>query len=273
MANLPLSAFKRPIVIAALHLPPFPGSAHPDAQPIPAITEYALRNIGRAVGAGVRAVYLQDLGDHPVAPVVQPHTIAGVTAVGSAVRRQFPDLTLGVCLMSHGAREPLAIAQAIGAQFVRLKVYVGAMVKAEGILQGCAHEAIQYRAQIGAQDIAILADVHDRTGVPLGHMPLGEEARQAATFGRADGLILTGRSFAESIEMLSEVRVANLGVPLLLGGGATAENIAQALQHANGVIVSTAFKSVGGWMRESLAADWDEAHIAKFMEAVLQFGI
>jgi hypothetical protein len=69
------------------------------------------------------------------------------------------------------------------------------MVKAEGILQGCAYEAIQYRAQIGAQDVAILADVYDRTGEPLGRMPLVEEARQAATFGRADGLILTGRSF------------------------------------------------------------------------------
>ena len=273
MDHLPLSAFKRPIVIAALHLPPFPGSGHPDAQPLRAITEYALRNIARAISASVQAVYLQDLGDHPVAPTVQPHTIAGVAAIGSAVRREFPDLTLGVCLMSHGAREPLAIAQAIGAQFVRLKVYVGAMVKAEGILQGCAHEAIQYRAQIGAQDIAILADVYDRTGAPLGRMPLVDEARQAATFGRADGLILTGRSFAESIEMLSEVRAAQLGVPLFLGGGATAENVSQALQHADGVIVSTAFKSVGGWTRESLAADWDEARIAKFMEAVLKFGV
>jgi len=33
-----------------------------------------------------------------------------------------------------------------GAQFVRLKVYVGAMVKAEGILEGLAYAAIQYRA-------------------------------------------------------------------------------------------------------------------------------
>jgi len=264
---------RKPLVVAALHLPPFPGSGHPDAQPIPAITEYALRNIARAISAGVQAVYLQDLGDHPVAPAVQPHTIAGVAAVGSAVRREFPDLALGVCLMSHGAREPLAIAQAIGAQLVRLKVYVGAMVKAEGILQGCAHEAIQYRAHIGAQDIAILADVYDRTGEPLGRMPLVDEARQAATFGRADGLILTGRSFEESIEMLSKVRAANLDVPLLLGGGATAENVGQALQHADGVIVSTAFKAVGGWTRESLVADWDEARIAKFMEAVLQFGV
>jgi membrane complex biogenesis BtpA family protein len=259
--------FGRFTVIAALHLLPFPGSHHPDARPIPEITERALANVRAAYENGVRALYLQDLGDTPVAPHVEPHTVAGAAAVGAAIRREFPDVALGVCLMSHGAREPLAIAQAIGAQFVRLKVYVGAMVKAEGILQGCAHEAIQYRAHIGAQDIAILADVYDRTGEPLGRMPLTDEARQAATFGRADGLILTGKSFEESKAMLAEVRAARLGVPLLLGGSATVENLPQVKSLCDGVIVSTAFKRIGGWTRESLGADWDGARIKAFMDA------
>lgn len=257
-----------PTIIAALHLPPFPGSANPDAQPVEAITQYALRNTRYAVNAGVTALYLQDLGDYPVAPSVQPHTVAGVTAVGAALRREFPDLKLGVCLMSHGAREPLAIAQAIGAQFVRLKVYVGAMVKAEGLVQGCAYEAIQYRAHIRAEEIQILADVYDRTGEPLGRLPLAEEVKQAATFGRADGLILTGRSLDESVSMLNEVRATGIKVPLLLGGGATAENLARVRELLSGIIVSTAFKKVGGWTRESLAADWDVDQIKKFMTAL-----
>jgi predicted TIM-barrel enzyme len=194
--------------------------------------------------------------------------VAGVTAVGVALRREFPDLVLGVCLMGHGAREPLAIAQAIGAKFVRLKVYVGAMIKAEGLVQGRAYEAIQYRAQIGGDAISILADVYDRTGEPLGRMPLADEARQAATFGRADGLILTGRSLEESEQMLDEVRAAKIDGPLLLGGGATAATLARIRSLADGVVVSTAFKRVGGWTRESLAADWDEARIAEFMKVL-----
>jgi predicted TIM-barrel enzyme len=169
--------------------------------------------------------------------------------------------------MSHGGREPLAIAQAIGAQFVRLKVYVGVMVKPEGLLQGCAHEAIQYRAQLGAQDIAILADVYDHTGSPLGRVPLADEARSAATFGRADGLILTGQSFAETLEMIAEVRQEKLPVPLFIGGGVSEKNVGQALRAADGLIVSTAFKPVGGWTRESLQADWDLTKIRVFMAA------
>jgi len=258
----------RPLIIAALHLPPHPASQHPFAQRMSEIVDYALRNAERAVRAGIPALYIQDVADTPVAPEVQPYTIATLSVVGAALRREFPHLMLGVCLMSHGARAPLAIAQAIDAQFVRLKVYVGAMVKAEGILQGCAYEAIQYRSQIKAETIAILADVYDRTGEPLGRLPLVEEARQAAVFGRADGLVLTGLSFQESLDMLSEVRAANLGVPLLLGGGANAENAARALQVADGIIVSSAFKPRQGWTRETLLDEWSEERIQAFMNAV-----
>ncbi len=268
MKGLQVPGFSAPRVIAALHLPPHPASRHPAAQSMRQIVDYALRNAERAVRAGIPALYIQDVADTPVAPSVQPHTVASLSVVGAALRRAFPDLILGVCLMSHGAREPLAIAQAVEAQFVRLKVYVGAMVKAEGILQGCAYEAVQYRAQLGAENIAILADVYDRTGEPLGRLPLVEEARQAAVFGRADGLVLTGLSFAESLEMLGQVRAAGLGVPLFLGGGANAGNVAQALQVADGVIVSSTFKSRQGWTREALLDEWELERIQVFMEAV-----
>jgi membrane complex biogenesis BtpA family protein len=188
-----------PLVIAALHLPAFQIPGKSETNPVSAVIDYALRNTERAVRAGVQALYIQDLGDYPWASTIQPQTVADLSVIGAALRGEFPELFLGICTMSHGAREPLAIAQAVGAQFVRLKVYIGAMVKAEGILQGCAHEAISYRSQIGAENIAILADVYDRTGEPLGRVSLKEAATQAAVFGRADGLILTGHSFEESL--------------------------------------------------------------------------
>jgi uncharacterized protein len=257
---------KQPLIIAALHLAPLPGSQHPNAQPIQAVIDLARRNAEKAVRAGVPALYIQDVADEPVARSIQPYTIASMAVIGAALRREFPDLALGVCMMSHGAREPIAAAQAMGAQFVRIKVYVGVMVKAEGLLEGLAYEAVQYRAQIGAQDIAILADVYDRTGQPLGRIPLTDEARQAAVFGRADGLVLTGASLDESLEMLASVRKADLDVPLLLGGGATAENIERVLQTADGAIVSSTFKAESGWTRSSLLAEWDEGRIRSFME-------
>ena len=135
-----------PTIIAAMHLPPLPASHHPAAQSVSSIVDFCLRNAEKAVNAGISCLYLQDLGDFPLAPKAQPHTVAALSVAGAALRREFPQLALGICMMTHAAREPIAIAQAINAQFVRLKVYVGTMVKAEGLLEGCAYEAIQYRA-------------------------------------------------------------------------------------------------------------------------------
>ncbi len=258
---------KIPIIIAALHLPPSIALNRPDSVPMDEVVEYTLQNVEKAVKAGVLALYFQDLGDLPYAPEIQPHTIAYMSVVGAAIRREFPDLTLGLCMMNHGAREPLAVAQAIGAQFVRIKVYTGAMVKAEGILHGCAYEAITYRTQIGADDIAILADVYDRSGVPLGVKPLVDAARDAFIYSRADGLILTGSSFDNSIEMLKEVREADLGVPMLIGGSANADNIQEALKYCDGAIVSSSFKPVGGWTKESMRMEWDYDRIVQFVQA------
>jgi len=270
MIDIRTYSMYEPLVIAALHLPPFPASGHPEARSVAEIIEFALRNTSYAVQAGVPALYLQDLGDHPWGKQIQPHTLASMSVVGAEIRREHPELMLGVCLMGHGSREPIAIAQALNAQFVRLKVYVGAMVKAEGILEGCAHEAITYRSACRADGIAIFADIYDRTGIPLAGSSLVETARMAVTFGRADGLILTGGSFTESLSMLENIREANFGVPLLLGGGANQLNIKQALEFADGVIVSSSFKHQSGWTRESLFSDWDPVKISRFMEAVDQ---
>ena len=90
----------------------------------------------------------------------------------------------------------------------------------------------------------------------------------AATFGRADGLVLTGGSFEDSIGLLEEVREVNLGVPLLLGGGANQENVHQAMAVADGAIVSSSFKRQPGWGRGSLTADWEPERIIDFMQAV-----
>lgn len=257
-----------PKVIAALHFPPMPGSGHPDRKTMQQIREFALRNSEKALQAGINALILQDLGDHPVARPIPPHIIAGVTTVGTWIHDQFPELQLGVSLLGHGAREPLAIAQAIGARFVRLKVYIGVMVKSEGLLEGCAAEAIQYRHQIGAEDIAIFADVYDRTGEPLGRLPLVEEVRQAAVFGRADAVVLTGKSFDETCQMIKEVANSDVQTPILVGGGVNSGNLTQALHIADGVIVSSAFKTQPGFTRESMLMDWDLDKMKALMKAL-----
>lgn len=253
--------------IAALHLPPMPSASQPDACSMTEVVGYALRNAQVALDNGIDALYLQDLGDYPVARRSPEQTVARVAVIGRELRRMYPGAVLGVCLMAHGARAPLAVAQAMDADFARLKVYLGAMVKAEGLVEGCAREAIEYRAEIRAEGVRLLTDIYDRTGVPLAPLPLPEAVRQAATYGRSDGIILTGADLDETLAMLREVKKSDPGVPLIIGGGVSAATVSLAFKSADAVIVSTALKEIPSWSKEALESDWDPDKVRAFVAA------
>lgn len=261
------SFFPLPRIIAALHMLPSAASRRPDAHPQEKIIDHALLHTRMAWEAGVRALYLQNTNDLPIAPRATPATVDNMIAVGKAVRRAFPDLALGVTLVEHGATEVLDIAKAVGAQFVRIKVYIGAMVKAEGLLQGCAHEAVHHRVGIGAGDIRIFADVYDRLGEPLAPLPLTEACRQAVDFGRADALILSGKTSEQSIRMIDDVRPLRLGVPLILGGGMSFSNLRFFANRADHFLIWAGFVKRGIPDQNGVPVDWDANLIQAFVDA------
>jgi membrane complex biogenesis BtpA family protein len=250
-------ALKLPRIIAAIHLLPSRESFRPDFHPLNKIVEHALIHAQIAYDGGVRAFYFQDVNDVPVGPNIAEHTVSHMTAVGRELRRAFPDVALGVCLMQNSGKESIEIAYAIGAQFVRIKVYVGAMIKAEGIVQGVAYEAIRTRHHLDAGHIKILADVYDRLGEPVAGIPLPEMCRQAVDFGRADALILTGRTPEQSIRMFDEVLPLKLPVPLVLGGGASVQAMKFFINRASHFIVYAAFIRRGIPQRNDLPVEWD----------------
>lgn len=259
-----------PRIIAALHLLPSEHCRRAKTYSQTQIIEHALIHAQIAYDGGVRAAYLQDVHDTPVAPAILPHTIANVTAAGKAIKQAFPDFQLGVCLMQHGAKAPLQIAHAIGGVFVRIKVYMGVMVKAEGIISGCAYEAIQYRHELGAGaaaaagHIRIFADIYDRVGVALSPLPLPEACRQAVMFGQADGLVLTGMNIDDSVSMFDQIAPLKLGVPLILGGSATAQSLPR-FPHAEHAVVHGAFIEKGLAERNGLPVEWSVERVRAVM--------
>jgi hypothetical protein len=259
-----------PRVIAALHMLPSAVSCHRDAQPLNRIIDGALHHAQIAHDGGVRAFYIQDVHDTPVGPSIHPDTVANVTAVGRAVRDAFPGAIVGICLMQHGAREPLQICDAIGAHFVRLKVYMGTMAKAEGLLHGCAWEAIQTRHALGATHIRIFADIYDRVGTPVAPLPLGEACRQAVMFGKADALVLTGMSPQHTVEMLDEAIAAKTGVPLTVGGSVSVKTLPDFAPRARHFVVHAAFTRPNLPAHNGLPVEWDVEAVRAFMAAVPQ---
>jgi predicted TIM-barrel enzyme len=95
-------------------------------------------------------------------------------------------------------------------------------------------------------------------------MPPERAALWAQSMG-ADGLVLTGSSFPDSLERIARAREAGVTRPIVLGGSVTAGNVAAALGAADAVIVSTAL------MREAHGPDdllrWDADLAQRFMDA------
>ena len=183
-------------IIAALQLPPFRVGA---TRPMSWYEDFLFSNARIFVDAGISAIKVQDETREEGAAAIQ--TVARMAALGRAFRREFPGVSLGIIVQAHDAKAPLAIADACDADFVRMKVFVGAAVNAEGMRNALNVSAMQYRDLIGRTDIRIYADVHDRTCVPLAGMPHDTAAVWAQSLG-ADGIILTGANFADTLAAL-----------------------------------------------------------------------
>lgn len=247
-----------PLIVGALHLPDL--SVNRDLT-LSQLEDFALSNAEAFLAGGMRRIMLQDQ-TRQFGPAV-PETIALTAAIGRSLKRAFPQMSLGIIVQAHDAEAPLAIARAAGADFVRLKVFVGAAMTFEGARDPLAVRAVTYRHHLRAADIAIMADVFDRTSRPMIDVPPAEAAVAAQKYG-ADALVLTGSSFGDSLARIAAARQAGVTRPILIGGSVDQDNIVQALAAADGAIVSTSLMSRQG----GLLARWDRDLVGRLMDTV-----
>ncbi len=252
----------RKLVIGMVHLLPLPGSEDYRGGGLGPILERARREACTLAAGGIDAIMLQNTGDLPPARDGEPETIAAMSVIGAALRREVA-CPLGVNVLANGAVAALAIAQAIEASFVRIKVYVGAVVTTEGLLMGAAKEALTFRRRIGAERIAIMADVYDRTSAPVGDMPIAVAADLALRHGHADAAIVTGYSVEDSLARIGDIKAAIPGAVVLAGGGTTAENVGRFLACCDGVVVGSSIKDTGQFV-----GTVDPERLAAYMDAV-----
>jgi predicted TIM-barrel enzyme len=227
------------------------------------LEDYVAINATVFANAGVPYIKLQDQTRE--SGPMRAETLAITAALGRFLRSELPTIGLGIIVEAHDPAAGLAIAHSTGADFVRLKVFVGGMMTAQGPRHGLGAQALAYRSSIGGDGIAILADVHDRTAVPLaGETP--EMAAEWAQKSGADGLIITGADFADTIARIGRARASGIRKPILIGGSVTQANIAEALSVANGVIVSTCLMRDGSPDAGDLLK-WDQDKTHRLMDA------
>ncbi len=253
-------------VIGMIHLAPLPGSVAYDGRGIHCVLERALADGHLLAEGGVDAILLQNTGDLPASGEGGPETIAYMAVIGNVLRREI-QTPLGVNILANGTESALAVAHAIGASFVRIKVYVGAVVGIGGIIEGTAQRALNFARRIGASEIDIAVDVYDRTSRPLSDMPIEEAAHYASFLGRANALIITGASVGDSLERIQRVKSVVGNTPVYAGGGSTKDNVEEFLAIGDGVIVGNGVKTGPAFQgqvdRDKLTAYMEAANRAR----------
>jgi uncharacterized protein len=237
-------------LIGMVHVQALPGTPR-SKMGVEEVAERAAGEAALLVGAGFDAVIIENMHDTPyVAGRQGAEVVAVMTRVGMAVKAAAGKAVLGVQVLACGNKEAIAIALAIGAQFVRVENFVFAHVADEGLLATAeAGELLRYRKMIGAEHIRVFADVKKKhaSHVITADVDIGEAA-EAATFFGADGVVVTGTATGRPVdsEELALVRGATK-LPVLVGSGVTPESARDLLQHADGLIVGSWYKRGGVW--------------------------
>lgn len=224
---------------------PLPGTARYQGESISSIVDAAVEEAAQYAAAGISSMILQNVNDWPARERVDIETVAYLSVIGSAVRRAVgTSCRLGISVLRNDGAAAVAIAHAVGAQFIRAKIYVGAMLGAGGIEMGCMDTVLSLRQKIGS-DVEIWADIRSRTAIPLVNYPILQECGFAAEKGMCRSFLLSGGDMGQVLETAQCVKRTFPSHRVILGGGVNLENLEQVIANADGAIVASYLKKDG----------------------------
>lgn len=260
------------LLVGVIHLPPLPGSPRSSLSASDA-ARWAATDAKVLAEAGYDAIIVENFGDTPFfAGRVPPVTVAAMTACAIAVREAAPNAKLGVNVLRNDAEAALSIAACVGASFVRVNVHTGARVTDQGIVQGEAASTLRLRKALGAEDVAIWADVDVKHSSPLGApRPLVQEVEDLTKRGMAEIVLVTGEGTGKGVDVskLAAVKKAAASAPVLVASGATIDSLVTLAQHADGVVVGSALRA-GGIPGGSIDATLARTFAAAFRTAFVR---
>ncbi len=235
-----------PRLVGMVHLLPLPGSPGYGGS-MQDVVETAVADAGELASAGFPALMIENFGDVPFhVDSVAAETISAITvAVGSVI--EATSLSIGVNVLRNDVLAALGIAAATGATFVRANVLTGVMYTDQGPIVGRAAEVLRKRQHL-VDDVEIWADVM----VKHAAAPFGVDIRQAASDtierGLADAVIVSGSGTGAEPD-IHETTIVRASVPqdtrVVIGSGASIDNLAGLMDVADTVIVGSAIKVDG----------------------------
>ncbi|MDQ3803629.1 MAG: BtpA/SgcQ family protein [Acidobacteriota bacterium] len=251
-------------VIGMIHVGALPGTPAGELS-VDDLAERAMREAAVYREGGVDGVLVENMHDVPyLRGRVGPEIVAAMAVVGRAVKAE-AGLPVGVQILAGANVEAVAVAHAAGLDFVRAEGYAFAHIADEGWIESSAAEVLRYRKLLGAGRVRVWADVKKKhsshavtTDISLG------AAAEAVEFMRGDAVVVTGGVTGEPprVADVREVK-ARCRLPVVLGSGVDAANLADFYHEADAFVIGSYFKEGGHWSNPV-----DAARVGKLMEAV-----
>jgi predicted TIM-barrel enzyme len=123
---------------------------------------------------------------------------------------------------------------------------VGATQTAMGTVIANPYDFMTYRAQIGAKNIKLIAEVDGMHYRAIGDRPASETAMMAKYIG-AHAVEVAHKDEDTNNRVVQEIKNAVPDMPVILGGHTNHENAARRLAFADGAFVGTCLEEGGKW--------------------------
>lgn len=231
---------KNPL-IGMIHFPPLIG--YPDFPGFDYIADKMLKEAKIIEDAGFSAIIIENNYDAPHSEKITAPAAAMFASLAMILQDNI-QIPFGLDILWNDFETSFAICASTKASFFRVPAYVDTVMTSYGLMKARATEIIKMRHDLGLDDIVILADIQVKHSEMVDkNKTLTESAKEAIKMG-ADGIIVTGKwtGDAPKTDDLSEVRNAAGNFPIIIGSGATTENLQTLLKYSDGIIVGTALK-------------------------------
>ncbi len=231
-------------IIGMVHCLPLPGSAG-FKNNMEEIKKQALQDAETLESAGCDALIVENMGDGPFSVFLEPEQIAALSAIAILVKEKV-SIPVGIDAAFSDYKASLGIAKAIGADFIRIPVFVDTVLYYGGIISPSARETLLMRKRLQAENIKILADIQVKHTYMLNSNISIEDSAHMAEASGADAIIVTGSAIGTEtpLDVIERVKKA-VKIPVLAGSGVNAKNIKKQLMIADGCIVGSSLKENG----------------------------
>lgn len=234
--------FRKGFAVGMVHLPPVSKCRYGTYSDIRALVDQAVSDAYVLQECGFDSVMVQNGKDVCRKYESDNFTVAMISEVCGEIRSKL-SVPIGINVLKNDVTTALSAAKITDLQFVRCKVYVGAAVSGEGIIEGCAERAISYRDEIGADDIEIWSETYDLSSRPIHQLSFEDTVKWCKKM-HSDSYIVCGHTHDDTLAYCGAARKIVGNAKVIIGGGVNLKNLEQSIGACDGFIVGSAVEKV-----------------------------